>query len=118
MKSFWWSRKADGSGDNNWVDEKIRCELEVGDDRSCVKAAPASVSPDVFTLTSKESHVAPAAEVQCSPISLCRKRVNGLWSWTSLRKRRPGAGRLPAALAAVVLSDEFSLRRRHQCQGE
>ena len=54
------SQSESGSGDTNWVDEKIELKLAVAS--GAPGAAPASVSPDVYTLTVMESHVAPVAK--------------------------------------------------------
>ena len=50
----------DGTPDGNWLEEMIELQLEVDEDATTV-SDPASVSPDIYTLTVKESHVAPAA---------------------------------------------------------
>ena len=49
------AQSAAGSGDGNWLDEKIELKLTIGE-------GTASVSPDVFTLTAKEANVAPVAK--------------------------------------------------------
>ena len=54
------AQSADGSGDTNWVDEKVELHLEVQD--ATTVSSPASVNPDIYTLTVMESHVAPVAK--------------------------------------------------------
>ena len=48
------AQSADGTPDGNWLEEMIELKLSIG--------GSASVSPDVFTLTVKESNVAPVAK--------------------------------------------------------
>ena len=47
------AQSADGTPDGNWLEETIELKLSI--------AGSASVGTDVFTLTAKESHVAPVA---------------------------------------------------------
>ena len=56
------AQSANGSGDPNWVDEKVDLKLATGVATGTAGASPASVAPDVFTLTVMESHVAPVAK--------------------------------------------------------
>ena len=51
-----------GTGDTNWVGEKVELKLATGIATDTAGATPASVAPDVYTLTVMESHVAPVAK--------------------------------------------------------
>ena len=67
------SQSVSGSGDTNWVDEKIELKLAV--DPSTAGETPASVSPDVYTLTVMESHVAPVAKFGQPDFTLSEQSV-------------------------------------------
>ena len=57
------AQSTDGTGDNNWVDEKVELKLTVAPASDVTGGpTPASVSPDVFTLTVMDSHMAPVAK--------------------------------------------------------
>ena len=67
------SQSASGTGDTNWVGEKIELKLAVAPDAA--GETPASVSPDVYTLTIMESHVAPVAKFGQPDFTLSEQSV-------------------------------------------
>ena len=85
----------DGSGDGNWVDEKIELKLTI--------VGTASVSPDVFTLTAKDANVAPAAKFKQPDFTLSEESERTVELDIV---KAPGTASVPAALAAVVDEDE------------
>ena len=55
------AQSPDGSGDPNFTDEMVELRLDVGEEAEGV-VTPASVTPDIFTLTVEESHDKPVAK--------------------------------------------------------
>ena len=56
------AQSANSDPDANWVGERIELQLEVDDAVDNTASSPASVSPDIYTLTVVESDVAPVAK--------------------------------------------------------
>ena len=87
------SQSADGTGDDNWLHERIELKLRID------PMAPASVGPDVYTLMVEDSQVAPVAKFNVPSFTLTEDSerrdvmldiVDGA---TGLAARVPGAAR-------------------------
>ena len=82
--------------DDNWVGERIELQLEVQDDAAV--SSPASVSPDIYTLTVVESDVAPVAKFLQPNFTLSEQSIRDVS--LDVAGGRPGARVPPAAATA------------------
>ena len=90
------AQSANSDPDDNWVGERIELQLEVED--AATVSSPASVSPDIYTLSVVESDVAPVAKFLQPNFTLSEQSIRDVS--LNVAGGRPGARVPPEATTA------------------